>query len=75
MVNSSKTEFLLIYKNPVCTRRETHYITTTKTKRLMLFREKIVVYFENHIKHINSMGKMQSSSMLKQVVHVVITGL
>jgi hypothetical protein len=42
----------------------------------MLFKEIIVVYFEKHTKHIiNSVGKMQSYRFLKQVVHIVTTGL
>jgi hypothetical protein len=36
--------------------QETHYVSATKPNRLMLFREIIAVYCENHMKH----GKMQS---------------
>jgi hypothetical protein len=36
----------------------------------MLFRETSDVYCENHMKHtIHCVGRMQSFSMLKQVVH------
>jgi hypothetical protein len=43
----------------------------------MLFRETVAVYCENHTKciYIHSVGRMQSSSMLRQVVHIVTTGL
>jgi hypothetical protein len=45
-----------MYKNPVRTSQETHYVSTTKPNRLMLFRETVAVYCENHTEHINSMG-------------------
>jgi hypothetical protein len=42
----------------------------------MMFKEIIAVYSENHIKPINnSVGEMQSYRLLKQVVHIVTTGL
>jgi hypothetical protein len=37
----------VIYKNPVRTSEETHYISATETNRLMLFRETVSVYCEN----------------------------
>jgi hypothetical protein len=37
----------MIYKNSIRTSQETHYVSATKTGRLMLFRETIVVYSEN----------------------------
>jgi hypothetical protein len=48
-----KTEFHLsnVYKNSVRTSQETHYVFATNTKRLMLFRQIIVVYCENRKKH------------------------
>jgi hypothetical protein len=33
-----------IYKNSVRTSQETHYVSATKTNRIMLFREVITVY-------------------------------
>jgi hypothetical protein len=51
-----KAEFLLhntVYKNSVRTSQETHYVSTTKPNRLMLFRERVAVYYESHTKHIN----------------------
>jgi hypothetical protein len=41
-----------IYKNLVRTSQETHYVSTTKPSRLMLFGEIIAVYCENHAEHI-----------------------
>jgi hypothetical protein len=32
-----------------------HYVTTTKPNRLMLFRETVAVYCENHTEHINTL--------------------
>jgi hypothetical protein len=32
--------------------QETHYVSATKPNRLMLFREIIAVYCENHTEHI-----------------------
>jgi hypothetical protein len=37
----------------------------------MLFRETVAVYCENHTEHTHTVGRMQSFSMLKQVVHIV----
>jgi hypothetical protein len=42
-------------KNSVHTSRETHYVSATKSNRLMLFREIIAVYCENHMEHINTL--------------------
>jgi hypothetical protein len=54
---SLKTEFLrnFIYKNPVRTSQETHYITATKSNRLMLFGETVAVYCEIHTEHTNTL--------------------
>jgi hypothetical protein len=41
----------------------------------MLFRETVAVHCENHIKNEPCVGRMQSFSILKQVVHIVATGL
>jgi hypothetical protein len=40
-----------IYKNSVRTSQETHYISATKPNRLILFRETVAVYCENHTEH------------------------
>jgi hypothetical protein len=43
------------YNNSVRTSQETHYVSATKPNRLMLFRETIAVYCENHTEHTNTM--------------------
>jgi hypothetical protein len=43
--------FKIIYKNSVRTSQQTHYVSATKTNRLMLLRETIVAYSENRMKH------------------------
>jgi hypothetical protein len=40
--------------NSVLTSQETHYVSTTKPNRLMLFGETVVVYCENHMEHTNT---------------------
>jgi hypothetical protein len=41
----------------------------------MLFGETVAVYCEDHMGHINALrvSKMESSLMLKQVIHIVAT--
>jgi hypothetical protein len=48
-----ETESHLIFKHFVRTSQETHYVSATKPNRLMLFREIITVYCENHTEHTN----------------------
>jgi hypothetical protein len=43
------------YANPVPTAQKTHSMAITKPNRLMLFREIIAVYCENHMEHINTL--------------------
>jgi hypothetical protein len=45
----------LIYKISVRTSQETHYVSATKPNRLMLFRETVAVYCENHLEHTNTL--------------------
>jgi hypothetical protein len=45
----------IIYKNPVCTSQETHYVSATKPNRSMLFGERVAVYCENHTEHTNAL--------------------
>jgi hypothetical protein len=44
-----------MYKDLVRTSQETHYVSATETNRLMLFRETIAVYCENHTEHTNTL--------------------
>jgi hypothetical protein len=46
-----------VYINSVRTSQETHYVFVTKPNRLMLFREIIAVYCENHTEHTNACGQ------------------
>jgi hypothetical protein len=52
--------------------QETPYVTATKPSRLMLFRETVSVYCENHMEHTDTLcGQNAGFLMLKQVVHIV----
>jgi hypothetical protein len=42
------------YKNSARTSQETHYVSATKPNRLMLFRETVAVYCENHTEHTDT---------------------
>jgi hypothetical protein len=44
-----------LYENPVRTSQETHSVSITKPNRLMLFRETVAVYCENHTEHTNTL--------------------
>jgi hypothetical protein len=45
----------MLYKNSVHTSQETHYVSATKPNRLMLFRETVAVYCENHTEHTDTL--------------------
>jgi hypothetical protein len=47
-----------VYKNSVRTWQEAHYVPATKPNRLILFRETVAVYCENHMEHINAMLRL-----------------
>jgi hypothetical protein len=42
-------------QSSVRTSQETHYVSATKPNRLILFKEIIAVYCENHTEHINTL--------------------
>jgi hypothetical protein len=42
-------------ENSVRTSQETHYVSSTKPNRLMMFRETVAVYCENHTQHTNTL--------------------
>jgi hypothetical protein len=46
---------LILYKNTVRTSQETYYVYATKPNRLMLLRETVAVYSENHTEHANTL--------------------
>jgi hypothetical protein len=54
-LNTSKPEADLNNTNSVPTSHKTHCISATKTNRLMLFRETVAVYFENHTEHTDTL--------------------
>jgi hypothetical protein len=44
----------MLFKKPVHTSKRTPHFTIAKIKSLMLFKEIITVYSENHVKPINT---------------------
>jgi hypothetical protein len=57
-----------MYTNLDCTAQETHYVSATKTNRLMLFRETVAVYCENHTEHTNTLrGQNAESYYVKEI--------
>jgi hypothetical protein len=64
----------LVFKNSVRTSQETHYASTTKADRLMLFRITVAVYFENHTEHTDALcGQNAKFLMLKLMIRRVTT--
>jgi hypothetical protein len=61
------------YNNSVRTSQES-LGSATKTSRLMLFRETVAAYWENHTNSLCGQ-KFWYSDVLNQVVHIVTTGL
>jgi predicted Zn-dependent protease with MMP-like domain len=55
-----------IYSNSVRTSQETHYVCATKPNRLLLFREIIADYCENHTEHINDLKKKKKKKKKKK---------
>jgi hypothetical protein len=64
-----------IYKNSVRTSQETHYVSATKPNRLMLLRETVAVYCENHTEQRNARSEQDVwlHLTINQVVHIVTT--
>jgi hypothetical protein len=50
-----------MYNNPVRTSQETHYVSATEPNRLMLFRETVAVYCENHTEHTDTARTSQET--------------
>jgi hypothetical protein len=60
-----KTKFILIiFKYSVRTAKKTQPITITKISWLMLFKEIIAVYSENHVKPINTLCEQNSELLI-----------
>jgi hypothetical protein len=53
--NSEARRLSKLYANRVRTSQETHYISATKSSRLMLFGETVAVYCENHTEHTDTL--------------------
>jgi hypothetical protein len=58
--NSKLNAWQIIYKNPFRTSQETHYVTATKPNRLMLFKETVAVYCENHTEHTDTLCRQKA---------------
>jgi hypothetical protein len=54
----------------VCTSQETHYVSATETNLLMLFREAVAVYSENHTEHTDTLCG-QNAVRTSQETHYV----
>jgi hypothetical protein len=66
----------MTYMNSIRTSQETHYISATEANRLMLFRETVAVYCENHAEHINTLcGQNAECFISKYVVRIATTVL
>jgi hypothetical protein len=77
--NYLKTEFsLIIYKSPVRTSQETHYLSVTKPNGLMLFRETFAVFCESHAEHNTLCGHNAEFYYVKAdgtyINHLVLKG-
>jgi hypothetical protein len=59
------------YISSARTSQEIRYVSATKINLLMLFKETIANYYENHLKYTNALrGENEMSLMLKQAVHL-----
>jgi hypothetical protein len=58
-----------LFINSVRTSQETHYVSVTKPNRLMLFRETVAVYCENHTEQKYTLGRIYVT--IKMPVHIV----
>jgi hypothetical protein len=55
----------------VRTSQETHYVSATKSNRLMMFREIIVVYCENHTEHVNTLCR-HNAEIIYMYIYIYI---
>jgi hypothetical protein len=61
--------FEILYKNPDRTSQETHYVPAIEPNRLMLLREAVAIYYENHTEHTDTLcGQMQSVPHRKHIM-------
>jgi hypothetical protein len=54
-------------KDSARTSQETHYASTTKPNLLMLFRETVAVYCENHTEHTNTLCGQNAVFVLHRI--------
>jgi hypothetical protein len=59
-----------IIQNSSSYHTETHYISATKPNRLMLFRERVIVYCENHAEHTNSLCGQNPEHVCKTAQYI-----
>jgi predicted Zn-dependent protease with MMP-like domain len=57
-------------QNAVRTSQETHYVSATEPNRLILFRETVAVYCENHMEHTDTLCG-QNAVRTSQETHYV----
>jgi hypothetical protein len=75
-VNPLKTEFLPIHKNSVRTSQETRYISAKgPTGECCLGEQPLFIVRTTPNTQVHCVGRMQSFSLLKQVVRVLTTRL
>jgi hypothetical protein len=58
-------------RNSVRTSQETHYVSATMPNRLMLFREPVAVYCDNHTEHPNTVRTSKEIMFLGSKVRLV----
>jgi hypothetical protein len=59
----------MIFGKAAPTSQKTYYVSLTKTKQLMSFREFISVQCENRVEHVNALY-LESLNVMRGVVHV-----
>jgi hypothetical protein len=76
-VNAVYCENHTEHTDTVRTSQESYRDSVTETNRLMLFGETVAVYCDNHTELTDTVcvGRMQSLSILKLMVHILTTGL
>jgi hypothetical protein len=70
--NSIKWCYIMVYINSVRTSQETHYVSATKPSRLMLFRERVAVYCENHTEHTNTLCGQKPESGFRVTLRLAV---
>jgi hypothetical protein len=66
------TEVLYIFFN--FNSQDAHYVSATEPNQLMLFRERVTAYYENHTEHTNTQcGQNAEFTLLEHAVHIVTT--